>query len=161
VVLKFENLETVPADFEILLLDETTRIVRDLRTQPEVSVRMPAKSKVKSLSILVGNENFIFENVGDLAPVPTDFALHQNYPNPFNPSTTIRYQLPVGGKVTLKVFDLLGRQTLTLEDENEREPGYYETVVDLSSMASGVYFYRIAVSGEQKFAATKKMLLVK
>ena len=92
---------------------------------------------------------------------PKTFMLFHNYPNPFNPSTTIRYRLPVGGKVTLKVFDLLGRQTLTLEDENEREAGYYEEVINLSSMASGVYFYRIAVSGEQKFAATQKMLLVK
>lgn len=92
---------------------------------------------------------------------PKTFMLFHNYPNPFNPSTTIRYQLPVDGKVTLKVFDLLGRQTLTLEDENKREAGYYEAVVNLSSMASGVYFYRIAVSGEQRFAATQKMLLVK
>jgi hypothetical protein len=93
--------------------------------------------------------------------VPTTFALHQNYPNPFNPSTTIRYQLPIAGRVTLKIFDIMGREVLALEENKFREPGYYEMVADMSALGSGVYFYRLAVAGEQKFQATKKLLYVK
>jgi hypothetical protein len=55
----------------------------------------------------------------------------------------------------------MGREVLLLEENKSHEPGYYETVADMSALGSGVYFYRIAVAGEQKFQATKKMLFVK
>ena len=160
VQLSFTHIETAPQDWQILLVDETTKIVRDLRKESAVAVRIP-ESGVKSLAILAGSAFFINKNTAGMLAVPTTFALHQNYPNPFNPSTTIRYQLPVAGYVTLKIFDMLGREVLVLEENKSREPGYYEAVADMNALGSGVYFYQIAVAGEQKFQATKKMIFVK
>ncbi|NIR49543.1 T9SS type A sorting domain-containing protein [candidate division KSB1 bacterium] len=92
---------------------------------------------------------------------PRTFRLNQNYPNPFNATTAIRYALPVAGKVTLEIFDVLGREVFTLEDEAIKAAGFHETVADFSGLGSGVYFYRIRVEGEQRFQATKKLLFVK
>lgn len=88
---------------------------------------------------------------------PQEYHLSQNYPNPFNPSTTISYQLPIAGLVTLKIYDLLGREISTLVEE-EKLPGYYQTIFDGSKLASGVYLYRLQ-SGS--FNSTKKFVLMK
>ncbi|HTY12521.1 MAG TPA: carboxypeptidase regulatory-like domain-containing protein [Bacteroidota bacterium] len=88
---------------------------------------------------------------------PVQYALEQNYPNPFNPSTTIRYTLPVSGKVVVRVFNILGQAVATLVD-GEQNAGTYEVSFNASSLASGVYFYRIQ-SGT--FEAVKKMMLLK
>ncbi len=89
--------------------------------------------------------------------IPDNFTLSQNYPNPFNPSTLINYSIPSPGIVTLKVFDMLGREVATLV--NEQQPaGNYKVSFDASQLASGVYFYRITAN---KFVSTKKMLLLK
>ncbi|MDZ7269934.1 MAG: T9SS type A sorting domain-containing protein [candidate division KSB1 bacterium] len=160
VQLSFAHIETVPQDWQILLVDETTKIVRNLRKEFASTIRIP-ESGVKMLAIIAGNDFFINKHTEGMLAVPTAFALHQNYPNPFNPSTTIRYQLPAAGQVTLKIFDMMGREVLVLEENKSREPGYYEMAVDMSAMGSGVYFYRISVAGGQKFQAVKKMLLVK
>lgn len=160
VQLNFANLENAPEDQHILLLDETTKIIHDLRKESALAVRIP-DAGVKNLVILAGNDFFINKHTAGMLGVPTAFALHQNYPNPFNPSTTIRYQLPLAGQVTLKIFDMMGREALTLEENTSREPGYYEMVADMKALGSGVYFYRLDIAGEQKFQATKKMLYVK
>ncbi|MCK6560108.1 T9SS type A sorting domain-containing protein [candidate division KSB1 bacterium] len=160
VQLNFANLESVPENQHILLLDETSKIIYDLRQESALAVRIP-DAGVKNLVILAGSDFFINKHTEGMLGVPTSFALHQNYPNPFNPSTTIRYQLPVAGRVTLKVFDMMGRQVLVLEENKSREPGYYELVTDMKSLGSGVYFYRLDITGEQKFQATKKMLYIK
>ena len=90
-------------------------------------------------------------------PVPEDFMLEQNYPNPFNPSTNIGYQLADGSKVTLKIYDVLGKEIATLI--NEYKPaGKYEIEFDASNLPSGVYFYQL-ISGEN--IATKKLVLIK
>jgi len=89
--------------------------------------------------------------------IPTVFALEQNYPNPFNPSTRIRYQLPTQSYVSLKVYDVLGREVGTLVDGIER-PGYKSVLWDASGVASGVYFYRLQAG---QFSAVQKMLLVR
>jgi hypothetical protein len=88
---------------------------------------------------------------------PTEFLLKQNFPNPFNPITKIRWQSPVGGKQTLKVYDLLGVEAATLVDEY-REAGSYEIEFDASSLSSGVYFYMLRAGD---FVETKKMILMK
>lgn len=81
-------------------------------------------------------------DVDDSPEAPKEFALFQNYPNPFNPSTKIRFQVMDFGLVTLKVFDVLGREVATLVNER-LEPGRHERVFDASGLTSGVYFYRL------------------
>jgi hypothetical protein len=97
--------------------------------------------------------------------IPVTYSLEQNYPNPFNPTTTIRYQLPKDGMVTLKVYDMLGAEVATLVNE-EKVSGKYEINFDASKLASGVYIYRLNVndpstSSGQSFVNVKKMVLVK
>lgn len=96
------------------------------------------------------------------AVLPTEFDLAQNAPNPFNPSTQISFALPSAAKVSLTVYNVLGQQVKTLVDEY-MTAGYQTVTWDgtdnsSASVASGIYFYRIA-AGE--FADTKKMLLLK
>ncbi|MBI5020536.1 MAG: T9SS type A sorting domain-containing protein, partial [Ignavibacteriales bacterium] len=89
--------------------------------------------------------------------IPKAVALEQNYPNPFNPVTTIRYQLPVNSRVTLKVFDVLGREVATLADEVE-EAGYKSVTFNASILSSGVYYYRLSAGS---YIETKKLLLLR
>jgi hypothetical protein len=89
--------------------------------------------------------------------VPKVFTLYQNYPNPFNPMTTISYGLPTGVRVTLRIYNVLGQVVKTLVDEDE-VPGAYGAQFDASSVASGVYFYRLRAGS---FIQTKKMLVLK
>ena len=86
-----------------------------------------------------------------------DFYLYDNYPNPFNPVTTIRWQLPEAGNVTLKIYDILGRETAILIDEY-RSAGKYETEFNASSLSSGIYFYRLIYNEK---SVTKSMVLIK
>jgi hypothetical protein len=108
---------------------------------------------------------FEYSNVIEVdAGLPRAFALEQNYPNPFNPATTIRYQLPVSGIVSLKVYDVLGKEVLTLVN-GEQEAGEYNLALNAANLSSGVYFYRLTVgssgSPAGSFMQTKKMMLVK
>jgi hypothetical protein len=92
--------------------------------------------------------------------VPEQFTLHQNYPNPFNPATTIAFDLPEAGVVTLKIYDLLGRDVATIAENEPMDEGYQEYLFDASSFASGVYLYRIDVNDGQ-YRQVKRMILVK
>ena len=87
----------------------------------------------------------------------TEYLLDQNYLNPFNPSTTIKYRIPEDGIVTLKIYDILGKEVKTLINE-QKATGRYEVKFDASELATGVYLYRIKVND---FVSVKKMLLVK
>jgi hypothetical protein len=93
------------------------------------------------------------------AGVPQGFSLDQNYPNPFNPSTTIKYNIPEKGNVSLKIYDVIGREVASLVDQIQ-EAGNYEILFNASSLSSGVYYYKIfAVSNG--FSETKSMILLK
>ncbi len=85
------------------------------------------------------------------------YYLSQNYPNPFNPSTTISYSLPHNGSVQLKVYDILGREVVTLVNK-EQTRGNYKVEFNANNMPSGIYFYRLRSSD---FVDTKKMLLLR
>ena len=91
------------------------------------------------------------------AGIPKSFSLEQNFPNPFNPTTSIRYNIPSTSKVTLKVFDVLGRQVETLVNETQ-VPGQYTVTLNAQSLSSGVYFYRLRAGS---FTQTKKLVLLK
>jgi hypothetical protein len=109
------------------------------------------------------NGNFEYFNLSNEVTigVPEKFDLSQNYPNPFNPTTKINFDLPFDSKVTMKVFDLTGREIATLVNDIQMA-GYYTVTFDGKGIASGVYFYRIvAEGGSQQFVMTKKMVVVK
>jgi hypothetical protein len=96
------------------------------------------------------------------AETPATYLLTQNYPNPFNPSTTIKFALPYAGLVTLKVYNEQGKEVKTLVD-GIQQVGTYKVNFDASNLSSGIYFYKIFVSGSksESWAQTKKMVLVK
>ncbi len=105
-------------------------------------------------------EYFSLESDVSIDP-PGNFEMGQNYPNPSNPNSKINFEMPVNGRVTIKVYDITGREVITLLDEN-READYYTVEFNGSNVASGVYFYRILAEGEGKsFTKTLKMILVK
>ncbi len=89
--------------------------------------------------------------------VPDVYSLYQNYPNPFNPVTTISYSLAGRGHVSLKVYDMLGKEVASLID-TDQPAGNYETQFDGSQLSSGVYYYRLI---SDNFVQTKKLMLVK
>jgi hypothetical protein len=94
--------------------------------------------------------------------IPKQFKLYQNYPNPFNPKTIIRFQIKRLSDVKIKVFDITGKEIMTLVDE-EKAVGTYEVDFNGSEYSSGVYFYKLIIDGNGKeaYTETKKMTLVK
>ena len=102
-------------------------------------------------SILTGVDD------GAAANAPLEFKLKQNYPNPFNPATQIEFSLPIRQKVTLKIFDVMGRQVRVLLDE-VREAGRHSVVFEATTLASGVYFYQLRAGD---LMARQKMLLIR
>jgi photosystem II stability/assembly factor-like uncharacterized protein len=96
-----------------------------------------------------------------------NFRLAQNYPNPFNPSTIISYQIPQTGFISLKVYDILGREVVTLVNE-EKPAGNYEVEFDGRELTSGIYFYKLSVSAlpsqdrqAGNYIETRKMILLR
>ena len=104
-------------------------------------------------------DNYILEtvNVNYLPPSPEYYYLGQNYPNPFNPTTQINYELPVSGLVTIKVFNILGKEISTLVNE-EKEAGKYQIDFSSAGLSSGVYFYQLI---SHNYSKTKKMVLIR
>lgn len=92
-----------------------------------------------------------------ITQTPNNYFLSQNYPNPFNPITTIGYQLPVSGNVSLKIYNLMGEEVTVLVNE-EKAIGNYEIQFDASKLTSGVYFYRLQCNS---FTQTRKLILMK
>ena len=106
-----------------------------------------AKNKYNSV---VGISNFNSQ-------IPEKYSLSQNYPNPFNPVTNLEFGISKSGFVSLKVYDMLGKEIATLVNEN-LNPGTYKYNFDASDLTSGIYFYKLESDG---FQETKRMLLIK
>ncbi|MEP4922934.1 MAG: T9SS type A sorting domain-containing protein, partial [Balneola sp.] len=90
--------------------------------------------------------------------LPTSVELQQNYPNPFNPSTSIGFGLPQSAKVTLEVFDVLGRKVATLLNAQNKTAGRHTINFDALNLASGMYIYRLQAGSS---IITKKLTLIK
>lgn len=88
---------------------------------------------------------------------PTGFVLEQNYPNPFNPATVIKYNIPIKAQVTLRVYDILGKEISTLVNE-EKEQGAYSVQFNAFALSSGIYFYQLKAN---EYTTFKKMTYVK
>jgi hypothetical protein len=89
---------------------------------------------------------------------PENFRLMQNYPNPFNPTTTIEFQLAIESNVSLKIFDLLGREVASLINNETMSAGSYTMLWNATYMASGVYYYQLLTDS---FIETRKLILLR
>ncbi len=109
-----------------------------------------------------GTDNILLGVKSLKSDLPKSFRMEQNYPNPFNPSTTINYYLPVNSRVTLKLYDVLGREVCTLVDGIEKF-GNHEVRFDGSRLSSGIYIYKIQAVGEngKSLTAVRKLILIK
>jgi len=115
----------------------------------------------------VSSNAYIFKNTNTLThsptvleePIPTKYELAQNYPNPFNPTTTIQFALPKAGFVTLKIYDIAGREIMNIFNNQYTNAGVTRYLFDARSLASGVYFYSLIVDNQR--IDTKKMVLIK
>jgi hypothetical protein len=133
-------------------------------------------NEIRSLSIVTSSKLLMFGQEGNIVKytpnltstgtgnneVPSSYKLEQNYPNPFNPSTTVKFSIPNEGSVKLAIFDITGREVKTLVNEN-MQSGSYEISFNGADISSGVYFYRLDVTGKAglSYSDTKKMILVK
>lgn len=105
------------------------------------------------------NGNFTYYDLSNevIIGAPGKYSLTQNFPNPFNPSTTISYEIPVNNFVSLKIYDMMGKEVASLVNGNQ-EAGFYSVKFDASKLASGIYFYKLQAND---FSSTKKLMLVK
>ncbi|MCK9426302.1 MAG: T9SS type A sorting domain-containing protein [Ignavibacteriaceae bacterium] len=147
--------------------DLNGKLGKQLQFISTLSSNMDRLSNEDSIVIVINGINksmeqtFTQQVVYSIKEVPNNFNLSQNYPNPFNPKTIINYELPAKARVSLMLFDILGRKVATLIDEEQNE-GYYQYSLDANKvangLASGVYIYRLSAGS---YGATKKMVLLK
>jgi len=140
-------------------LADTSLVVSQLDSNATYYWRVYA-SNVAGMSSASSVWNFVTKipvGITKIDQFPTTYMLSQNFPNPFNPTTVIRYDLPKEGLVTLKVYDMLGKEVTVLVNQNQ-SVGKYSVTFDASSLTSGVYIYRIQAND---FISVKKLLLLK
>ncbi len=136
--------------FAVMTIDNGTQPAG--RVFPNLHAHQGGNYELLNFSdVVVSVEETLAENV------PESYELAQNYPNPFNPTTNIEFDVAQQGKVTLKVFNILGEEVVTVIDK-VMPAGHQSVTFDGASLATGVYFYRLEVND---FAQTKKMLLMK
>jgi predicted RNA-binding protein with PUA-like domain len=114
-------------------------------------------NNLKDAMKMIYHKLFKFKNTSKQQILPTVYSLSQNYPNPFNAQTKINYSLPKASKVTIKIYDILGRLVKELVNDF-KQAGYYTVTFEAINYASGIYFYRIEAGD---FVQSKKMVLLK
>ena len=163
VALHFEDLDSVPSDLQVWLLDRELRLSQNLRMNSAYSVASSGARRPKSLELIVGSEAFVESKIGQTETPRADLTLHQNFPNPFDRVTSIRFDLPESSVVTLEIFSLLGDRVAILLRDEKQEAGSHVVVWDGSTdfgrkLAIGPYFYRLLASDREAFG---RMLLAR
>jgi hypothetical protein len=124
-------------------------------TGDSTNVNVTASSNIDSINFHLNKIYLGIKQISNI--VPTEYKLFQNYPNPFNPTTNIKYQIINNGFVTLKIYDMLGKEVITLVNEKQ-SPGIYEILWNAAQFPSGVYFYKLLT---EKYSDIKRMILLK
>jgi hypothetical protein len=158
-ILTFENLHSLPQNFNVWLLDENDK--KSLRINGGTAVI--ENSFHNNYRLIIGTKTFAENNNKEINLEPIDYYLLQNYPNPFNPSTTINYSIADNSNVRIVIYDILGKEIITLVNEEEKTAGSYSVFWDGKNkfgneVSSGLYFYRLITD---KFSQTNKMLFLK
>ena len=155
---------TLDSTKRIAILSDTLFYDRLEKGTQKVYYKVTAKDNTGNQSYPSAEVNVTISDVNEATITDNyEYALYQNYPNPFNPSTTISYSLKDDSEVRIKIYSISGELIKTIIEGNKSK-GYNETQIDLSNMASGIYLYRLEVTGKGKipvFNDLKKMVLVK
>jgi hypothetical protein len=157
--LTFENLEQLPSEFNVWLLDVNNK--KSIRiTEGIAAITGTTNSNYR---LIVGTKIFAENNNEEINLEPRDYYLLQNFPNPFNPTTTIKYSIADDSNVKLIIYDLIGKEISTLINDEQKSAGAYSIIWDGKNnfgneVSSGLYFYRLIT---EKFVQTNKMLLLK
>lgn len=146
------NKETETIEMIEAKAEAETKFTFEVERNVSINKKDTIEFMITDGSGIMMTKQFIFNYTG-----PKEFKLEQNYPNPFNPKTVIGYQLPVSGNVSLKVYDILGSEVVTLV-EGEQQPGYYEIQFNATNLASGMYVYRLQAGD---YVSVKKNTLLK
>ena len=155
---------TVDSDYYSLAITPEQWVSVDipLTSYPNVDLTDVFQFKVEGNGTIYWDNIYFYSNTVGIDEetnemLPDEFALRQNYPNPFNPSTSIDYSIVETGHITLKLYDIAGREVVTLVD-GDASPGYYSTHFDASNLSTGTYFYALTAG---KHRSVKKMVLIK
>ncbi len=144
----------IPIDYSINDADGGVDRREGILTLAQANQDQSWNDPTRWVSTWIGDQ---MTDVGDDNLSVNTYGLSQNYPNPFNPSTVISYSIAEAGMVSLKVFNILGQEVLSLVDANQNA-GQYQVKFDASQLSTGLYIYRIQ-SGS--FVDSKKMMLLK
>lgn len=160
---QFDFVGDFPADAKVYVIDEALGIAQDLRVKTEYTFRSGAQPIQKKLKLVVGAQEFVAKQAGEIALVPQAFELLQNFPNPFNPETSMRYNLPEAAAVSLVIYDQLGRKVRTLLNGVSQPAGYHSVLWDGRdetgrAVATGIYLYKITAGAQSQ---VRKMVLQK
>jgi hypothetical protein len=170
VKISFEQLQSVPSDYQIILFDKSRKSAHDIRQHAEYDFPTSNGKELKQdFRLVIGSKEFIEKNNLGINVLPQQYALSQNYPNPFNPTTMAQYSIPIKSYVEVKIYNLIGNEIAVLARE-DREPGYYAIHWDgMTSIgqraSSGTYFMRLSarsLDGSNRTSIqTIKMILIK
>ncbi len=160
ITLTFSGLDEVPAAFEVVLVDRLLHHEQDLRQQPAYTFKPGGAPYAERFDLLVGKADVIAEDLASAQGIPDQITLG-HFPNPFRTNTTIQFGLPAADRVSLHVYDLLGKRVSTLIDDEPRSEGMHAIQWegrDLSGrpLASGVYLYALQVGARR----TSKQVVV-
>jgi len=157
--LTFPGLSSIPEEYEVYLIDKTHLIYQDLRNDNKYE--FVSTPEISIFEIIIGDAEAVNEQLETV--IPLTYTLGQNYPNPFNPTTTIPLTLPEKSEVTLKVFNLLGQEVVTLFNGTLNAGRHFFIWEGMNQkqalMPSGIYIYQMKTNTGFRFAG--KMVLIK
>lgn len=162
ITLKFQNVESLPAEFQAILRDLKTLVQINIQQDPEY-VFVPDQSRLsREFELIVGTAGYIEDSDQQKQATPKTFSLGQNFPNPFNAGTTLLYQVAEPSHVSIKVFNIYGQEIRRLMTQPQN-PGRYQVRWDAKSddareMGSGIYFIQLEAG---PFRQIRKVLLVR
>ncbi|MDP7060165.1 MAG: hypothetical protein QF416_06840, partial [Candidatus Marinimicrobia bacterium] len=165
----FEGLTGIPEDFDIFLVDRSSRTAQNLKWKPEYLYDVASPNSVRKLRFVAGQRDFVQSNSAGVDLFPDEYSVSQNYPNPFNAQTSLTISLKDDAVIDLEIYNLLGERVAVMAKREFRPSGYYTFIWDGkdgygNSVASGVYlaYGRMASKGGKALKTqSRKLVLVK
>ena len=160
--LHFDGIDDVPAAFDVFLVDEMLNEAYDLRRSDVYAVTAPQAGEPRMLKLVVGEAEFVDDKLEQANQLTGSFDLLPSFPNPFQTGTTIRYVLDKPSAVTMKVYDVVGREVAVLAENLSQDAGPHSLIWDGAgssglTLQNGMYYVRLEASGRTRTTAVVKM----